>query len=157
MQIPPLAPDLRFPRLQQTAEHFTFSFDVKRAAMERYVRQRWGWDDQYQRAVHARNFEDKPFFAIEREGRLVGTVSLWKKEGFVRFGEFYLLPAEQGNGLGSRVLEHCLQAADRTMLPTRLEYLKWNPVGSLYRRHGFTVTSETDVHCHMERAAQSPR
>ncbi len=31
-------------------------------------------------------------------------------------------------------------------LPVRLRYLKWNPVGSLYRRNGFQQVGESDVH-----------
>jgi len=29
---------------------------------------------------------------------------------------------------------------------TRLEFLKWNPVGALYFRHGFQVVSEGETH-----------
>ena len=31
-------------------------------------------------------------------------------------------------------------------MPLRLRYLKWNPVGSLYRRHGFSIIDETEIH-----------
>jgi hypothetical protein len=33
----------------------------------------------------------------------------------------------------------------------RREYLKWNPVGSLYLRHGFVRTHEADIHFFLER------
>jgi hypothetical protein len=33
----------------------------------------------------------------------------------------------------------------------RLQHLKWNPVGSLYRRHGFSVIDETENHFIMKR------
>jgi hypothetical protein len=36
-------------------------------------------------------------------------------------------------------------------MPLRLRCLKWNPVGSLYRRHGFTVIDDTEIHFIMER------
>jgi hypothetical protein len=39
-----------------------------------------------------------------------------------------------------------LKRADEAGLPVKLEYLKWNPVASLYQRYGFETTSETDVH-----------
>jgi GNAT superfamily N-acetyltransferase len=71
----------------------------------------------------------------------------------VRFGEFYLSPERQRKGLGSRVLEQCLSLADAEKTRIRLEYLKWNPVGTLYRRHGFIVTGETATHWLMERPA----
>jgi GNAT superfamily N-acetyltransferase len=70
----------------------------------------------------------------------------------IRFGELYLFPGRQRRGLGSRVLAHCLALADAQRAPVRLEYLKWNPVGTLYRRHGFVVVGETAVHWLMERA-----
>ena len=49
------------------------------------------------------------------------------------------------------VLAKAIGEADRTRLPMRLEYLKWNPVGSLYERHGFLRTGENDTHYFMER------
>ena len=71
----------------------------------------------------------------------------------MRFGEFYVFPAYQRRGIGSVVLGLCLELADAQRMPVRLEYLKWNPVGSLYRRHGFAVVGETDIHWLMERPA----
>lgn len=69
----------------------------------------------------------------------------------VRFGEFYLFPEFQRQGLGGRILRHCLMLADAENMPVRLEYLKWNPVGTLYLRHDFTFIGETDIHRLMER------
>ena len=151
MQLDPAPPDLLFPRLKASLADLRFSFGVKRAALGPYIIQKWGWDDDYQLAVHTRHFEKKPFCAIEHRGSRVGTISCWEMEGFIRLGEFYLFPSEQRNGLGTRILTHCLQIADSRRLPVRLEYLKWNPVGALYRRHGFGVTGETEIHWLMER------
>jgi GNAT superfamily N-acetyltransferase len=66
----------------------------------------------------------------------------------------YLFPESQRRGLGSRILKHCLGLADRKGRPVKLEYLKWNPVGALYQRHGFIVVRETDSHWLMERPPQ---
>ncbi len=62
-----------------------------------------------------------------------------------------MFPEFQRHGLGSRILKHFLALADAERATVRLEYLKWNPVGTLYLRHGFTVISETDIHWLMER------
>jgi GNAT superfamily N-acetyltransferase len=91
-----------------------------------------------------------------RDGRGVGTVSVRRIGDHIRFGEFYLFPDYQGKGLGTRVLRHCLSLADEQGVPVRLEYLKWNPVGTLYRRHGFAVIGETGIHWFMERAPMNP-
>jgi GNAT superfamily N-acetyltransferase len=76
----------------------------------------------------------------------------------VRFGEFYLLPAFQRHGIGSTVLASVLACADAEDLPVELEYLKWNPVGSLYQRFGFVNVGENEIHYFLvrERAGENP-
>jgi hypothetical protein len=49
------------------------------------------------------------------------------------------------------ILSDFLKECDRTKRPVRLEYLKWNPVGSLYKRHGFEIVAENDIHYFMVR------
>lgn len=85
------------------------------------------------------------------KGQAVGTIALTALADHLRLDEFYLLPAHQGQGLGTRILNHCLAIADTRRMPLRLRYLKWNPVGTLYRRHSFIVIDETDIHFIMER------
>jgi GNAT superfamily N-acetyltransferase len=155
MQLPALPPDIEFGWLPETAEGFRFSFEVKRAALGPCIRERWGWDEGVQRRIHEARLAEKPFFEIRRAGEAVGTVSVLQQADHIRFGEFYLWPAQQGQGLGTRILRHCLSLADAQALPVRLEYLKWNPVGSLYRRHGFVVIGESEIHWFMERQASA--
>jgi GNAT superfamily N-acetyltransferase len=64
----------------------------------------------------------------------------------MQFGEFYLLSAFRSRGLGTLILRGVLSEADSRGVETCLEYLKWKPVGSLYLRHGFRVTSQSDIH-----------
>ena len=156
MELPDLPPDLTFPALGNTAGDIDFAFRVKQAALGPHVTVRWGWNETFQRAVHERRFNEKPFFAIERAGRRLGTISIESCSTHLRLGEFYLLPAFQGRGLGTAILRHCLTLADALRLPVRLEYLRWNPGGSLYRRCGFVELGRTDVHCLMERPSTSP-
>jgi hypothetical protein len=39
-----------------------------------------------------------------------------------------------------------LREADQRRVETRVEYLKWHPVATLYARHGFRVIGENDSH-----------
>ena len=151
MDLPPLPPDLDFPPLD--VDGIDFAFAVKRAAMGPHILRRWGWDEGFQRDLHERRFREKPFFGIARAGLRVGTLSVQALPGHLGFGEFYLFPEYQGRGTGSAILRHCLALADHLRLPVRLEHLHWNPVGSLYRRHGFIETGRTDIHVLMERHA----
>lgn len=153
MDLPDLPPDLTFPRLAPSAEAIDFTFEAKRAAMGPYIIRRWGWDEALQRELHRRRFREKPFFGINRDGSPLGTLSFQILPGHIQFGEFYLFPAFQRHGIGSLVLVHCLTVADEVELPVRLEHLLWNPVGSLYRRHGFLPIGCSEAHQVMERPA----
>jgi ribosomal protein S18 acetylase RimI-like enzyme len=54
------------------------------------------------------------------------------------------VPAQQGNGLGSRLLRHSLTGVDASGLPAYLESTNPRNV-SLYERHGFRVTDEVTL------------
>ena len=151
MNLPDLPPELTFPRLPATTDAIDFAFEAKRAAMGPHIVRRWAWDEAFQRDLHRRRFDEKPFFQIRKSGQAIGTLSFQVAADYVRFGEFYLFPYFQGRGLGSVILEHCLALADERSCPVRLEYLHWNPVGSLYRRHGFVEIGRSDIHMFMER------
>ena len=149
MDIPDLPPDIRFRPLM--ASDHEFSYMVKVDAMGPHIKRRWAWDEQFQRAFHQEKLRSKPFSLILVGEDAVGTVSLERHPGHIQFGEFYILSAYRGRGLGSRVLRHCLSIADREHLPVHLEHLLWNPVGSLYRRNGFIETSTTSIHSMLKR------
>lgn len=151
IHLPDLPPDLRFVALPHDERSFVHSFDVKRAALQPFLEARGGWDDALQKRLHRERFAEKPFTRILWRDRAVGTVSVMRLAGHVRFGEFYLLSDDQRLGLGSRVLRHCLMLADATSLPVTADYLKGSPVASLYRRHGFTVVGETEACLLIER------
>lgn len=151
MDIPNLPPDVSFDPLPQTPEARDFAFEVKRAAIGPHIIARWGWDEDFQRNFHEQRFRDTPFSRIMHNGQAVGTVALTALADHLRLDEFYLLPPHRRQGLGTRILNHCLAIADACGMPLRLRYLKWNPVGSLYRRHGFSVIDETEIHFIMER------
>ena len=130
---------------------FDFAFGAKKDAIGPYITARWGWDEDYQRSVHTLRWTEKPWFVVMLEDAAIGTVSFHEQPGFVRFGEFYLLSAFRGRGLGSMILRDFCLECDESQRVARLEYLKWNPVGSLYQRHGFEIISENDIHYFLER------
>ena len=155
MDIPDLPPDVSFDRVPQTPEAREFAFEVKRAAMGPHIMVQWGWDEAFQRNFHEQRFRETPLSRIVHNGQAVGTIALTALVEHLRLDEFYLLPANQGRGLGTRILKHCIAIADACGMPVRLRYLKWNPVGSLYRRHGLKVIDETEIHFIMERVNPS--
>lgn len=153
MNFPPLLPDIAFACLPNTSGAVEFSFAAKRAAMEPHIVSRWGWDEDFQRKLHQSRFAEKPFYAISLNDKDIGVLSWLVMSNTVRFGEFYIFPVYQRKGLGSRILKHVTDQADKLRASIRLEHLIWNPVGSLYRRYGFVETSRSEVHVFMTRPA----
>src|SRR4028118_1236304 len=150
-----LPPDIRFEPLPQTEEAFNYAFEVKRLAMGPHIIARWGWDEEFQRRFHEQRFRERSFLRVLHGNVPVGAFALTAYPDHILLDDFYLLPDHQRCGLGTLILRHCLSAADRMGLPVRLRYLKWNPVGSLYRREGFQQVGETDIHFLMERPPSS--
>ena len=132
-------------------EDFEFAFMTKKDALGAHIRARWGWDEEYQRSVHELRWSEKPWSIIMLNDASIGTVSVQNESESARFGEFYLLAQFRGRGLGSFILGDFCEECDAARQSARLEYLKWNPVGSLYKRHGFEVISENDIHYFMVR------
>jgi GNAT superfamily N-acetyltransferase len=153
IEISDLSSEIKFCPLSPEAD-FELSFRIKKSAMGPIIMQKWEWDETYQRNIHRQRLSEKPFYFVQRNNRTIGTLSLLYMETYVRFGEFYLLSELHHQGLGTKILQHCLTLTDEACLPVRLEYLKWNPVGTLYERHGFRTIGESDIHWFMERVAQ---
>ena len=149
MDIPELPPDIAFRPLGPDDE--AAAFEIKRAALGPHVAAHWGWDDAVQAEFHRQRFGARPVLAIVRGDETLGTVSLQRSGDSLRLDEFYLLPQWQRDVLGTRILRHCLSLADAERLPVGLQHLAWNPVGSLYRRHGFAETGRDDTFVYMER------
>jgi GNAT superfamily N-acetyltransferase len=140
------------PILRPTTDaDFAFAFEAKKDAMGLHISSRWGWDEEYQLKVHKQRWSEKPWFIVMLGEKAIGTVSIHDQSDFIRFGEFYLLSSFRKKGLGSMILSEFLKDCDRSKRAVQLEYLKWNSVGSLYKRHGFEVVSENEIHYFMVR------
>ncbi|MEP4052433.1 MAG: GNAT family N-acetyltransferase [Litorimonas sp.] len=134
---------------------FEATFLIKKDAMHASVDEKWGWEDPIQRNFHKERFFNKPFHSLSIHGQTIGTVSIQFSDTFIQFGEFYILQDWRRKGLGSKILKAVTDIADHHAMPIRLEHLKWNPVRSLYRRHGFIDVKNTDIHIIMERPAKA--
>jgi len=143
---------MKFALRPATDDDLEFAFEVKRDALGPYVAERWGWDDALQMQHHHKQWVEKPWQIILCVGIPVGTVSVHWKPTHLQFGEFYITSSHRRQGLGTAVLSDSLKQADHRRLETRLEYLKWNPVASLYTRHDFRIVSESESHYFLVRS-----
>ena len=144
-----------FIRLRSATESdCEFCYLVKKEALGVYVAQVWGWDEEFQRNFHLRNFELRRPEVVVYQGLDIGTFEISKHIDHIHLGEFYILPSFQRQGIGTILLEQVFKEAKE--LPVRLEVLKNNPVQSLYKRHGFEVVGQREHHFLMERTIPFP-
>jgi ribosomal protein S18 acetylase RimI-like enzyme len=129
-----------------------FCYRVKKEAISCYVAEFWGWDEEFQREFHRRDFEKVRPDVVVYGDTDIGTFEVMQHDDHVHLGEFYLLPSFQRQGIGTALLQQALEEATAQGLAVRLEVLKNNPVPSLYRRHGFIISGQREHHFLMERA-----
>lgn len=133
------------------SDEYDFAYQVKKDAMGPHISARWGWDEALQLSIHRQRWGEKPWSIIMYRECRIGTLSLLDEGDTLRFGEFYIAAEFRGKGLGTQALRQVIIGCDKLQQNIRLEYLKWNPVGSLYRKHGFRVVSENEIHYFMHR------
>jgi len=128
-----------------------FVFQVKKAALGEYVEKTWGWDEEFQRAFHGREYQPTTTEIICLQGTDVGWLEVERASDSIRLTGIYILPEYQSRGVGSTVIRRIIKEAMAKELPVQLEVLKVNPRAQvLYEKLGFVVTGETETHNLME-------
>jgi GNAT superfamily N-acetyltransferase len=87
------------------------------------------------------------FWAVEKEGRLAGTLALTEESpGAARVRWFLLDPSLRGLGAGRRLLEELIAEADEAGYELLLldTFSELRTAAHLYRGHGFAVTDERE-------------
>jgi ribosomal protein S18 acetylase RimI-like enzyme len=131
--------------------HREFSYQVKIATMGGYITRIWGWDEIFQKKLHAGDWQQKRPQIILYNNKPIGTIRTVSNEDCLEIEQFYILPEYQNKGIGSHLLKSILDDADKTGLSAKLAVLKINPAISLYRRHGFETTGSNEYQYLMER------
>ncbi len=133
-----------------TAADGEFLYQLHRAAMMEYVRQTWGWDEEWQQRYFWQHFDPTAGQIVRFQGRDIGIVSIVEQPDCVFISEIEILPEYQRRGIGTAILRSTLDRARRLGKPVALQVLKVNPARALYERMGFTVCGETATHWQMQ-------
>lgn len=119
-------------------------YQLEREAFRDYVeRLLGGWDEADQRARFDRRFEGAMTEMITVAGETVGFVQLEVDPPGLRICNVVIADGWRGRGIGSAVIG---LVAARTAGPLRLRVFQANPAVALYRRLGFRVVGEDQVH-----------
>jgi GNAT superfamily N-acetyltransferase len=136
---------------QATSADTPFLRDLHHRAYHDVVLKQFGsWDQAAQDEWFAESLREADFNVIEESGASIGAFGIRVEADHVRLVELQLLPEWQNKGFGARVLSLQQQAALQRQLPIRLRVLLENRARTLYARHGFVVTGQTETHYLME-------
>jgi ribosomal protein S18 acetylase RimI-like enzyme/8-oxo-dGTP pyrophosphatase MutT (NUDIX family) len=141
------APITNYRMRPATAADYTFLYNLKVACLKAYVAATWGWNEAFQQAHFAAQFDPHQSQIITVDGQDAGQLQVEYRPDVIFLAGLYILPGYQGRGLGTAVIRDLLTEAGRR--PVALQVLKVNPAGRLYQRLGFRVTGETDTHYQM--------
>ncbi|HSR32727.1 MAG TPA: GNAT family N-acetyltransferase [Anaerolineae bacterium] len=134
---------------QATSVDGDFLYQLIKTTMREYVEPIWGWDEDWQSNYFRERFDPDEVQIVVLDGQDIGAVSVEIRATELFLSRIYLLPAYQGRGIGTCLIQSILDEAFAQGLPVTLQVLKGNPARGLYERLGFTHTEETETHDRM--------
>ena len=133
-----------------------FVFAVKQAAYREYIEQVWGWDGNYQRERHNREFASHDLYILQFRGTDVGFLITSCASDTLKVNQIFILPEYQGRGIGSACMPRIVDDASLEGKSVVLQVLKVNTRGiAFYQRLGFTTVAESTTHFQMEKLPES--
>lgn len=95
---------------------------------------------------YRKNYPGAALCIIERDGDPVGRLYLYTSPGEFRLMDIVLISTLRGQGLGERMLQALIGAAERQSRSVTLHVEPNNPAQRLYARLGFTLIEDRGVH-----------
>lgn len=123
-----------------------FLWSLHRDSMRPYVERIWGWDDARQRRHFRDQLDVSECHVVIIAGLAVGSRLVQRCPERIFLASIEILPAFQGQGIGTCLLTELREEANRAELPLELHVLKLNPALRLYTRLGFRRIAETAAH-----------
>ncbi|GLH34643.1 GNAT family N-acetyltransferase [Pseudomonas putida] len=130
----------------RAAEMAALAWD--QATIEHFLDQQW----RAQHLHYQAHYPDACFLIIETANERIGRASLQWADSHLQIIDMAILPAWQGQGIGSRLLRQWLAQADRQGLSAGLHVTSHSPAVRLYRRSGFAVVEDNGLYLKMHRS-----
>ena len=121
---------------------FVFARNLYFATMREIIEHLFGWDQAREERNFAGFYKVDEVRIITADEQDVGWIQEQIEGGTINLGSFYVTPAMQGRGIGTKVLNILLtHAADQSKAIT-LAVVKANPARYFYEKRGFRITHE---------------
>src|SRR5580692_10611534 len=124
------------------SEDFVFARNLYFETMRGMIERLFGWDQTREERNFAEFFKVEEVRIIIADGQDVGWIQEQVEDRTINLGSFYVMPAMQRRGIGTKVLDILLaRAADQSKAMT-LAVVKINPARLFYEKCGFWIRSE---------------
>ena len=127
---------------------------IRIAAMRESLERLGRFDPQRARERFLSAFDPACTRHIVVDGRRAGFVVARERDGGLLLDHLYLLPAEQGRGIGAAVMAWLLADADARGLAMRVGALRESAANRFYQRLGFVHERKSDWDEHYLRPAR---
>lgn len=112
------------------------------------VKQFGEWDAAFQTGHFERKWANQGYRIILRGGEEIGAIWTTEESDCICLHEILLMPAWQGQGIGTQLVQAVIEQARSKQKPIRLTVLKASRARFLYERLGFRITGDADVASH---------
>jgi ribosomal protein S18 acetylase RimI-like enzyme len=109
-----------------------------------------GMQHEAQRKLLARDYPNILDQIVSLDGQPAGRLAVEPRPDQVRLIDLALVPEHRNHGLGTQLIRQVQEQAQSARLPLRLQVIRFNRAVGLFERLGFTRTSETGSHFHLE-------
>ncbi len=127
-----------------TDEDFEALLVLRLAAMQPSLQAIGRFDPERARARLAASYQPAITRWIVRAGQRIGFLACHRQDDHYYLDHFYLLPSQQGQGVGSAVLRQLQAEAAAQGMPIKLGALRGSAANRFYQRHGFVPTHEEE-------------
>ena len=126
------------------------SYDIRKNALGEYVKQTWGWDEDWQWKYHLEDFNPEILYMVEIDGVPVATLEEIPEDGAILVSGIYIIDKYQSMGIGKELMKSVMADALKDNKSVKLQVLKVNNrAKEFYQRLGFEVFDESKSHYKM--------
>ena len=127
-------------------------YALHRDGLRQYVDATWGWEEEWQRAHFAGQYQANANAIIVRKSSSpqdVGRLSLTRHWRKIFLRDIELIASERNRGIGGAIIGSVLTLAANSGRHVELLVLKCNPAQRLYERMGFRPVSDDGARLRM--------
>ena len=139
------------------SEDFVFARNLYFETMRGMIEHLFGWDQTREERNFAGFFKVEEVRIITADDQDVGWIQEQVEDRTINLGSFYVMPAMQGRGIGTKVLDILLTRAADELKAMTLAVVKINSARYFYEKRGFRITHEDQHKFYMRADPGGPR